>query len=130
MKPSSAQMRSLAIRDPALGRVIKRLEPFPGFPQGSPGPRMSHFGHLARAIIFQQLAVKAAATIFGRVSALTPGPGFPTPQQMLAIEPQELRGAGLSASKQRALLDLSARHLDGRLQLRGLQSKSNAELIE
>lgn len=130
MYPNSSQMRALARRDPALGRAMKRLPAFPDFSSGDGGPRMSHYGHLARAIVYQQLAGKAAATIFGRVCALTPGSGFPKPTQLLAIAPEALRGAGLSASKQKALLDLSARYLDGRLKLRGLQSKSNDELIE
>ena len=33
IKPTPAQLRALARRDPALGREIKRLESYPGFPQ-------------------------------------------------------------------------------------------------
>ena len=33
--PTAAELRALARRDPALGAALRRLPPFPGFPQGA-----------------------------------------------------------------------------------------------
>jgi 3-methyladenine DNA glycosylase/8-oxoguanine DNA glycosylase len=67
------------------------------------------FESIARAITFQQLHGKAAETIWGRVRALTPD-GF-APAAVLALDPDDLRAAGLSGAKTAALLDL-ALHVD------------------
>jgi hypothetical protein len=50
---------------------MRRVAPFPGFPP--PGAkRVTHHGSLTRAIVFQQLATRAAETIHARACALTP----------------------------------------------------------
>ena len=77
----------------------------------------SHFHALARAIIYQQLAGRAAATIHARVCALTPGRGFCKPAEFLQLPEARLRGAGLSRNKLLALCDLASRLEDGRLRL-------------
>ena len=91
-----------------------------GTSEGGTSPRppvRTHFHALARAIVFQQLAGRAATTIHDRVCALTPGSGFATPTQFLALNDQRLRAAGLSRNKLLALRDLAQRLVDGRLQL-------------
>ena len=72
MKPTTAEMRALKRRDPVLAKAMNGLPSFPDFPVGK--PRGSYFHALARSIIYQQLATAAAATIYGRVRSLTPGP--------------------------------------------------------
>ena len=76
MTPTTAEIRALKRRDPVLAKAMNGLPPFPDFPVGT--LRGSHFHALARSIIYQQLAT-AAATIYGRVRNLTPGPRFPGP---------------------------------------------------
>ena len=127
MKPTTAEMRELKRRDPALGRAMRGLPPFPDFPVGN--LRASHFHALARSITYQQLATKAAATIYGRVRDLTPGSGFPTAQQVLALSDDELRGAGLSRGKTRAIKDLAAKTVNGDLGLRSIGRHGNEEVI-
>ena len=62
---------------------------------------------LARAIVFQQLATRAAAAIHGRfVQAIG---GTVSAEAILATEVSALRGAGLSTAKTAALLDLAAK---------------------
>ena len=81
-------------------------------------PRMgglAHFEQLAQSIAYQQLAGKAAASIWRRVRALVPGP-FSAADVLLLTE-AELRGAGLSMSKVLSLRDLAAHVDDGRLTL-------------
>lgn len=53
---------------------------------------------LVGSIVGQQLSVKAAATIRGRVAALG-ADGFPTPDEILALPDDLLRGSGLSRAK-------------------------------
>ena len=127
-EPTSAQLRALDRRDPALGRARRRVAPFPKFPNKEGG--QSHFHALARSIVHQQLAGAAARTIHDRVRALTPGPRFPNAAAIHALPDEALRGAGLSANKLAALRDLSERCLDGRLQLRSIAKRPNEEIIE
>ncbi len=129
MKPTPAQMRDLRRADPALAAAMVGLPPFPGFPdQGR--RRMGRYGLLARTIVSQQLATRAAQTIHARVCALTPGPRFPGAAELSALGDRELRAAGLSAPKIAALRDLAARVQDGRLALRGLARRTDDEVVE
>jgi len=73
----------------------------------------SPYASLLRAITYQQLSGKAAATIHGRVVALFPTGIGPTPTALLEMTDRALRGAGLSRNKLSALRDLSAKTLDG-----------------
>ncbi len=127
MRPTEAQIVALRRRDPVLGAAIPSLPPFPDFPVKSfHGP---HFHVLARSIIYQQLATRAAATIYGRVRELSPGPRFPTPEQMLALPDERLRGAGLSGNKTKAIRDLSTKVVSGELRLRGIGRYDDEEII-
>ena len=127
MRPTKAQMAALRHRDPVLGARIKYLPSFPSFPVGV--LRGPYFHVLARSIVYQQLATRAAATIYGRVRKLGPGPRFPTPVQMLALSDEELRGAGLSGNKAKALRDLASKIVSGELRLKGIARHEDAEVI-
>lgn len=127
VKPTPAELRKLARSDPALGRAMKRVPKYPGFPYG---PRQSHFQFLVKSIVYQQLANAAARTIYGRVAKLTPGPAFPKPPQLLRMSDAKLRSAGLSRSKAKAIRDLSSRVERGELKLRSLGGRPDAEVIE
>jgi DNA-3-methyladenine glycosylase II len=129
VKPTPTQLRELQKRDPKLATVLKRLGPFPGFPE-VPKKRQTHFESLTRAIVFQQLAYKAADTIYHRACALTPGPRFPLAEEVRTLDFEVMRGAGLSRAKALALKDLSEHVLDGRLKLRSLGRYSDAHIIE
>jgi len=84
MKPTQAELRALVRRDPALGKVMKKLPPFPDLPAK---PRLPYFHRLARIIIYQQLATGAARTIHGRVKALGPNPRrFPFSSELLSTQ--------------------------------------------
>ena len=79
-------------------------------------PRETLFFALGKAIVYQQLSGKAAATIFARVCGLFPGSsrGF-TPARVLATADEALRGAGLSRNKLLSLRDLAGRIESGEL---------------
>ncbi len=101
-------MRELCRIDRRLAKVIRRIGSFP-----TKKPKPQHpYESLLQAIVYQQLAGKAAATIFGRVKALGAN-GFPTPQEIVQMDETKLRGAGLSRQKIAAVKDLAAKTLDG-----------------
>ncbi|PCJ55835.1 MAG: DNA-3-methyladenine glycosylase [Planctomycetota bacterium] len=127
--PTSHQLRALRKADPQLAAAMKSLPTFPDFPDPAT-KRLSHWHSLARAIVYQQLAGKAAATIFKRTCALTHGPGLAKPQDFLKLPEDLLRSAGLSRNKALALLDLASHIVDGRLKLRGLNHRTDQEIID
>ena len=54
---------------------------------------------LLRAIVSQQISTKAAAAIWRRFTALFRPDGYPEPREVLRLEEDELREAGLSRQK-------------------------------
>lgn len=95
--------------DRRLARLIARAGPFTLRPEKIQSP----FQALLRAIIYQQLSGKAAATIFGRVAAHFPHRRGIQPAAIVAANDEALRKAGLSRAKVLAVKDLAAKTLDG-----------------
>ena len=119
-------MRELSRADRRLAKVIRRVGIFPTKKQEPQPP----FESLLRAIVYQQLAGKAAETIFGRVKALGAS-GFVTPEEILLLDETKLRGAGLSRQKIAAVKDLAAKTLDGTVPpLAALRRMSEVEIHE
>src|ERR1700746_989393 len=119
-------MRELSRVDRRLAKVIRRVGTFPTKRQKPQPP----FESLLRAIVYQQLAGKAAATIFGRVNALG-ATGFVTPQEIMLLDETKLRGAGLSRQKIAAVKDLAAKTLDGTVPpLAALRRMTEVEIHE
>ncbi len=108
--------------DSRLAAIIDRIGPYQISLTRDP------FVVLLGSIIHQQLSMKAAATIRGRVRALCPR-GRMTPSAIAAIELDALRAAGLSGQKVAYVRDLAAHFLDGRLTARGLRRMSDEEVI-
>ena len=96
--------------DPPLARLIEQVGPFELELRSVDS---SPFDALMRAIIYQQLSGKAAATIHRRVLALFPGDALPDPEEILAVPEDSLRGSGMSRAKVAAVKDLAAKTLDG-----------------
>ena len=112
----------VASRDPVLADLVARVGPIRHRPRDPDGP----FAALVRAIVFQQLAGRAAQAIYGRVGATV---GDLTPEAFNAVSDADLRAAGLSANKRASLRDLSAKVLDGTLVLTRTSRRSDDELI-
>ena len=101
--------KHLARRD----RVLKKL--IPQFGEARLQSRGDAFTTLARAIVGQQISVKAAQAVWDRFAALLPEPAARlAPQAVLALEAVAMRAAGLSARKAEYLRDL-AQHFNGGL---------------
>ena len=109
-------MAHLASADKVMAGLIAQIGPMSIEKRRRGRPKGDAYGALLRAIVGQQLSVKAAATIFDRVLALFGG-RMPTPQELLDADESELRGAGLSGRKVEYLKDLAARTISGELEL-------------
>jgi 3-methyladenine DNA glycosylase/8-oxoguanine DNA glycosylase len=117
--------RHLASVDPKLAALMERVGPCT---MGRPG--MSIFYSLARSIVYQQLAGKAAAAIMARVDGLF-GDGPCAVEHIAAATEEQLRGAGLSKAKMLALKDLAAKTLDGTVPTEEeMRSLTDDEIIE
>lgn len=96
----------------AADSVMKRVVEEHGPCQMKVDPLSDIFYSLFRSITYQQLSGKAAGTIFNRALDLFPDRTL-TPERVLEMEDDALRGAGLSRAKVRAVNDLAAKRLDG-----------------
>ncbi len=91
-------------RDKKLAVLIKKY-PKPAFTHGR-----DPFDALCRAIVGQQLSVKAAATIYSRFRALYKKL---TPTAVARTKLEKFRGVGLSKQKASYVVDLAKKFLDG-----------------
>ena len=121
---SQGAIEALRAGDPALARLIDRLDPV-DLASWRARWSLDSFGSLARAIVGQQIATRAAAAIFGRLQAFI-GEGDAA-SAIAGASDAELRAIGLSAAKAASLRDLAARTLDGRLQLDRLATLTDDE---
>jgi DNA-3-methyladenine glycosylase II len=85
------------------------------------------FASLARAIVFQQLAGRAAAAIHRRT--LEAIGGRMTAPAILGVPVEALRAAGLSGAKAVSLIDLATKSLDGTVPLDELVELDDEEVI-
>jgi DNA-3-methyladenine glycosylase II len=120
----AAAARILAGQDPVIARLLAETGP-PKFSR----PTESHFATLVRAVVYQQLAGRAAAAIHGRLIAAMGGDVQPEP--LLALSDEDLRAVGLSRAKVASLRDLAAKVLDGTVLLSPprLARESDEEII-
>lgn len=124
--PRDPRMRAalaLARREPALAALIPASRPPRILPR-----HPSTFATLARAIAYQQLSGKAAATIWGRVCALFPG-AVPEAAALLRKRAPTLRACGLSAAKVEAVRDLARHVVRGDVDPAALARLSDEEVL-
>jgi DNA-3-methyladenine glycosylase II len=124
-KPTHAEAAAdLSRRDPVIAELVARVGP-PKLRK----PFDTHFAALARSIVYQQLAGKAAAAIHGRLVAALDGDV--RPENILRLPDEAMRAAGLSANKTASLRDLAAKVLDGTVVLdpAGLRREPDDEVI-
>ena len=84
---------------------------------------------LVGAIVGQQLSVAAARTIRARIAALGSSE-FPTPEEILALSEETLRGAGLSRAKVVYVRDLAGRWISGEIDPAEISVLPDEEVIE
>src|SRR5436853_993153 len=130
-RPSRRQKRAtadaaLSAADQAMTKLVVRYGPCAAPLRRLPG---GHFAALARSILYQQLAGRAAFAIHARFSALFEE-GTPTAEAVAALPEAALRSAGLSGSKAASIRDLAERIVDGRLRLDDLPRRTDEQVIE
>jgi DNA-3-methyladenine glycosylase II len=96
--------RALARRDPVMAGLIR------AHPRVALRSRGDAFHTLARAIVGQQISVKAADTVWARFCAAAP---TLAPAAVLALGLPRLRACGLSGRKAEYLRDLARHFADG-----------------
>lgn len=109
--------------DPILYSVSRNFEPLELAPWPDP------FFRLARAIVGQQLSVKAARTIFERFENLFEQKKI-KPKRLLKIHDDNLRACGISYQKISYLKDLARKVLDKKVHLNKLSDMPNEVVIE
>ena len=97
----------LAAADPVMAGLIAR------YPDCVLGNRGDPFQTLARAIVGQQISVKAADSIWARFATLAE---TVAPERIAALELDALAACGLSRRKAEYLRDLAGHFADGRVE--------------
>lgn len=116
----------LAGCDPVLGALVSGHGPLDEEERRRGRPDDA-YGALLRAIVGQQLSVKAARTIYDRLCGLY-GDRTPTPAELIETDPDDLRGVGLSRAKASYLRDLAEHVEDGELDLEQLPELPDDEV--
>ncbi len=111
----------LAKRDKKLAAVIRQVGKL------NYRSRQTGFAALVRIIVGQQLSGKAGETIFQRVRGLTENRRV-TVDAIRNVADADLRSAGLSAAKTRAIRDLIDKIDCGELKLRSFPRRSDDEV--
>jgi len=122
MKNTELHLKHLK-KDKALKQVIDRV----GALKSSRSQDL--YVSLMKAIVSQQLSVKAADTIWGRFLDLFKD-GYPDPKLLLKMKDEKLRSAGLSYQKAGYLKNIARFSIEETLDYKKLKSKSDEDLIE
>ncbi|CAN2213714.1 AlkA 3-methyladenine DNA glycosylase/8-oxoguanine DNA glycosylase [Candidatus Nanopelagicaceae bacterium] len=116
--------REISIRDKKMAKVI---DAHPLCTIGRNAKPVTHFEALVESVISQQLAVKAADTIFARVKTLAGGRIIPT--RIAAISEVDMRAAGVSGAKFKTIQGLAEAALTKRIQINKLHEIDDDEII-
>jgi len=86
------------------------------------------YAELIESIIYQQLSIKAAATIHGRFLTLFPE-AYPTPEVLVGLETETLRGIGLSQQKANYVRNVAAFFMAENLLGKDWSAHSDEEIL-
>jgi DNA-3-methyladenine glycosylase II len=108
MKPDywDRAKRALSKKDPVMAAIIRAHPKVFMMPRGEP------FFTLARAIVGQQISVKAAQSVWNKLAACC---STVKPETILAKPRTELRACGLSDRKTEYIADLAQHFADGKI---------------
>src|SRR6201997_1383137 len=123
MDPARNREGGAALADPTAQEALRRADPIlreliDARPDFHPRawldelPPLDAFGTLIFQVVGQQLSVTATRTIVSRLRERFGG-HMPSPRELLAADPQELRAAGMSTRKGAALPALAERFVGG-----------------
>jgi DNA-3-methyladenine glycosylase II len=115
--------------DPVLGRLIDEHPDFDPRRWMERLPKMDAFGALIFQVAGQQLSVSSTRAILGRLEELFGG-RLPQPQELLDVDPEAIRTAGLSHRKVATLRTLAERFIADGLGEEGFLASSDEEIEE
>lgn len=115
--------------DPLLARVIDRHADFDPRSWLRELPAMDPFGALIFMVTGQQLSVRSATRILGRIQDLFGG-RLPSPAALLDAGPADLLETGLSRRKVATLRAVAAQFADGSLSDDALRGMSDQEILD
>lgn len=121
-------LAALRKADPVIAALIDANPDFDPEAWLAQLPKMDGFGVLIFQVIGQQLSVAVTRTMLGRLMDRFGG-HLPSPEQLLAADPEVVRSAGLSHRKVQTLRELAERFVDGRLDPDELQRLSDEEIV-
>ena len=113
--------------DPILRKLIDARPDFHPRAWLNELPPLDAFGTLIFQVVGQQLSVSATRTIVSRLGERFGG-HLPSPQELLAVDQQELRAAGMSNRKGATLRALAERFVDGRFSDRSFARMTDEEI--
>lgn len=93
-----------------------------------PKPEREPYEALVRSVAYQQLHARAAEAILGRLLTLHQG-NFPKPQQLIAINEQQLRACGFSGRKVITLKAIAKATIDGLIPDRAFADNMSEQAI-
>lgn len=120
--------RHLRKVDPVIAKIIDDRPDFDPHAWMDRLPPMDLFGSLLFGVAGQQLSVAATRRILARVVSLFGG-HMPSPEELLAADPADLRAAGFSWRKVSTLRELAERFNDGRLDMDELAKLPDDEFV-
>ena len=120
-------LKFLRKADPVLARVIDAHPDFHPRAWLDELPPLDAFGTLVFQVLGQQLSVSATRAILSRLEERFGG-RLPSPAELLATDPQELRASGMSNRKAATLRELAERFVDGRLSDEALSRMTDDEV--
>ena len=118
---------SLRRADPILRKLIDAHPDFRPRAWLDELPPLDAFGTLIFQVVGQQLSVSSTRAIVSRLQERFGG-RMPSPEELLAADPRELRASGMSTRKGATLRALAERFLDGRLSDKSLARMSDEEV--
>jgi DNA-3-methyladenine glycosylase II len=121
-------LEQLRRSDPVMRRLVDEHGPLDE-EERRRGRPLEPYGALVRSIVGQQLSTKAARSIYGRLTELFGG-RTPSPAELLAADPEQVRSAGLSRPKVAYLRSLAEHVESGELELARLPELSDEEVSE
>ncbi len=121
-------LQELRRSDPVMRRLVDERGPLDE-EQRRRGRPLEPYGVLVRSIVGQQLSTKAARTIYERLTDLFDG-RTPSPAELLAADPEEVRSVGMSRPKVSYLRSLAEHVESGELELARLSELPDEEVIE
>ncbi|SRR6266568_151076 len=110
--------------DPILKKFVKKY-PKPQFEDRS----KFLMRELIESVVSQQLSVKAADTIFARFVGLFPGGEFPTAEQILEMEDEMIRNAGLSYAKITYINSVANAFVSDLIDIEKIKKQSDEEVV-